>query len=347
MQEKCGLQLINKYRSAIMGFAALWILFFHEWIPVLEGHWKAYEVEVFWKTIGFCGVDFFLFLSGMGLVYAIRKHNVLTFYKRRLLRVFIPFLVIAVVMALAQEWSFGTLWCNLLGVNFYTKSIYSFLWFGPAILTLYLVFPLYYYFFNKASSKVQFTLCALVVWLVISIVVDDIMRGDLYGFTNRIPVFLVGILAGYLVQEREIVFTRLTWCLCLLLFGAGMYLAYMTGELDYFLLVPLSDCCVPNFLMAISGSCLLAKLFQLMEVYLKAVGKVILRFLGFFGGLSLELYCVQEWVGNQIMQRMIDEYSKMVINVAVFLAVLAASLVLAGICKLIRMLLELPERLVG
>ena len=27
-----GLDLISKYRGAIMGFAALWILFFHEWV---------------------------------------------------------------------------------------------------------------------------------------------------------------------------------------------------------------------------------------------------------------------------------------------------------------------------
>lgn len=336
MQEKNAFRLINKYRSAIMGVAALWILFFHEWIPTMEGHWRAYAVECFVKQIGFCGVDFFLFLSGMGLVYAIQKYNVITFYKRRLMRVFIPFMVIAVAMAIVQDWNLATWASNLFGVNFYTKSIYSFLWFGPAIYTIYLLFPVYYYFFAKAPSKYQFTLGALLVWLALSIWASDVMRGDLYGFTNRIPVFLVGVLAGWIVQNQEVVFTKLTWGLCGLTFIIGLYLAYMTGNEDYFLLVPVSDCGVPNFLLATSGSFLFAKLFQLIDVYLRPFGKVVLKILGFFGGLSLELYCVQEWIGSQIMAHMMDRYSDKVINVVVFVGVVLSSMVLWLLCEGIR-----------
>lgn len=345
MQEKNAFRLINKYRSAIMGVAALWILFFHEWIPTLEEGSVAYEIECFVKQIGFCGVDFFLFLSGMGLVYAIQKYNVFTFYKRRLLRVFIPFLVIAVAMAIVQDWSLATWAGNLFGVNFYTKSIYSFLWFGPAIFTIYLLFPLYYYFFAKAPSKYQFTLGALLVWMALSIGASDIMREDLYGFTNRIPVFLVGVLAGWIVQEQEVIFTKLTWGLCGLMFLAGLYLAHMTGNEDYFLLVPISNCCVPNFLLATSGSFLLAKLFQLIDIHLRLFGKGVLKFFGFFGTLSLELYCVQEWVGSLIMQRMMDRYSNMTINLAVYAGVIIACIALWAVYKLLRMLLELPSKL--
>ena len=87
MEEKSMIAVISKYRKAIMGFAALWILAMHEWrllIPYGESFW---EREVFLKDIGFCGVDIFLLLSGMGLTYAIKKSSVGRFYFGRIKRI--------------------------------------------------------------------------------------------------------------------------------------------------------------------------------------------------------------------------------------------------------------------
>lgn len=50
MEEKSMIAVISKYRKAIMGFAALWILAMHEWrllIPYGESFW---EREVFLRT---------------------------------------------------------------------------------------------------------------------------------------------------------------------------------------------------------------------------------------------------------------------------------------------------------
>ena len=69
-----------------MGFAALWILFFHEWVTLFVNNQVGVNIEGYLKRIGFCGVDIFLLLSGIGLTFAIRKGNVLTFYYRRIKR---------------------------------------------------------------------------------------------------------------------------------------------------------------------------------------------------------------------------------------------------------------------
>lgn len=53
-----------------MGFAALWILFFHEWQILSTPGSLWHEIEYFVKRIGFCGVDIFFLLSGMGMVYS-------------------------------------------------------------------------------------------------------------------------------------------------------------------------------------------------------------------------------------------------------------------------------------
>ena len=54
-----------------MGFATLWILMFHVYIPVLGRYDRLLAIESFIKRIGFCGVDIFLIASGIGLVHAI------------------------------------------------------------------------------------------------------------------------------------------------------------------------------------------------------------------------------------------------------------------------------------
>lgn len=340
MEKKSTFQLVNKYRGAIMGIAALWILFFHEWIPIMEGHWKTYAVEVYIKTIGFCGVDFFLFLSGIGLVYAISKGSVFSFYKRRLQRVFIPFLVMAVILAVRQGWDGSTFFRNVFAINFYTRDIYSFLWYVPAILTLYLLFPFYYRLFEKSSNKYLFTGAVLLIWLLLSIWGDAVIREDLYGFTNRIPVFVVGILVGWIMRQREVVFSGLAWFVCIIAFITGLYLAYVTNFENYFLLVPISDCCLPNFLIAISGTFMLAKLFQVVDLHMKELGKLILRFFSFFGAISLELYCVQEYVGHFIMINMSEKYSDLLINITTIVNVAISASGLWAVCWLIRKILE-------
>lgn len=146
-----GLDLISKYRGAIMGFAALWILFFHEWVTLFVNNQVGVNIEGYLKRIGFCGVDIFLLLSGIGLTFAIRKGNVLTFYYRRIKRILLPFLVMAIIRCALEKWPIIEFWKNISGINFYTKSIYSFLWFVPAILTLYLFFPWYYKLFTRKS----------------------------------------------------------------------------------------------------------------------------------------------------------------------------------------------------
>lgn len=323
-----GLDLISKYRGAIMGFAALWILFFHEWVTLFVNNQVGVNIEGYLKRIGFCGVDIFLLLSGIGLTFAIRKGNVLTFYYRRIKRILLPFLVMAIIRCALEKWPIIEFWKNISGINFYTKSIYSFLWFVPAILTLYLFFPWYYKLFTKTKKPVLFFLCSLEVWLVFSLFVRETMRGDLYGFTNRIPVFLAGVLLGWLTQQKKTTFTKGTWCLIAITFVAGLYLAYITNYKDYYLLVPTSNCCVPNFMISVSLPFLMAKFLDILShaKYTKPVGIGLTKVLSFFGTFSLEFYCVQEWLGWKIMGKMFEQQRPgWLINLAVLLAITAVS----------------------
>lgn len=321
-----GLNLLSKYRGAVMGLAALWILMFHEWQALFIGGTAPAEVEYFIKRIGFCGVDIFLFLSGIGLTFAIGKTNLPTFYYRRLKRIILPFLTMGIVRCILEKWTMDTFWKNLTGFNFYAKSMYSFLWFVPAIVTLYLVFPFFYKFFTASRKPVFFLLLSLEIWLIFSLAVRETMRGDLYGFTNRIPIFLIGVCIGWMTKNRKVAFTMTTWCTLLVTFILGLYLAYLTNYKGLYLLVPTSNCCMPNALIAVSFPFLLAKLLDWLCSKAAPIGKGLTKILCFFGTFSLEFYCVQEWFSGKMIPVLRErQMAPILINLVILLCVTAIS----------------------
>ncbi len=73
-------ETLSAHRTYLMGIAMVSVMLFHEgWI-----NWTPF---VAFRICGHLGVDIFLFLSGFGLVYSLRKHTVTDFYKRRICRI--------------------------------------------------------------------------------------------------------------------------------------------------------------------------------------------------------------------------------------------------------------------
>ena len=68
--------LISRYRSELMGIAMLWVMLFHCFLvsidqPLLKAV----------KDIGFCGVDIFIVMSGMGQYVSLAKNGRLKDYR--------------------------------------------------------------------------------------------------------------------------------------------------------------------------------------------------------------------------------------------------------------------------
>ena len=334
-----GFQLISKYRSAIMGFSALWILFFHTWVPLIDNSpnvfvYCLYFSERVLQRIGFCGVDIFLLLSGLGLTYAIRKGSLLQFYFRRFKRILPVFFIVAIVRCFVEHWSLTTFLGNISGFNFYVHDIYSFLWFVTAIVTLYLLFPLYYKLFCKVKNKYLVTGIAILVWFIASVLVRDIMRLDLFAFTNRIPIFLVGIHFGYITQNnKQLVFKKWIYAVLTVVFAAGVILAFFYNFRGFSIILPQGNCFLPNFLIAISLPFLLAKLLDILDRKAPKAGKIFVAFFAFFGAFSFELYCVQDWLMDAIPYLVYFEWPGILINVTSFLIISAISWVLSVIIK--------------
>lgn len=81
-----------------------------------------------------------------------------------------------------------------------------------------------------------FTIGAILLWLVLSMVLN--IRLDLYGFTNRIPIFLIGILIGWLCKHRKNEWGNGAYVTFFVMFVLGIYLAWQTNMKGMEILVP-------------------------------------------------------------------------------------------------------------
>ncbi|SCZ81249.1 acyltransferase family protein [Pseudobutyrivibrio xylanivorans] len=292
-----SLQLLNKYRAEIMGIFALWIFIFHIWLP----DWNLPMLLVLIKTMGYSGVDVFFLISGIGMTYAIKKQSIPVFYARRMKRLLPAYLIVGIIHAVKSPWSLMGFLANMSGYKFFTENIYSILWFVPAMGTFYFFFPWVYKLAEKTGATINFFADIIVVWAIASPLLIGTLREDLFIFTNRIPIFTVGVIFGLLIQNKDIFISRAGWITLILINILSVYLAYLTIYTDYFLFVPFSRYCIPTFFTAISFALLFAKMCDLLSNYGDSKFVIISKkILLFYGAMSLEFYCFQELYINAI-----------------------------------------------
>lgn len=320
-------KLCRKYRTALMGLAALSIFFFHEHQPLFTGVRVLGGCEALIKTVGCDGVEIFFLLSGIGLNFSYAKNpDIAAFYKRRLRRLALPFVLVGLLRLCTDRWSLLRFLTSITGLRFYLRDIYSLLWFVPAIMTLYLLFPLCYTLMGRCKSPARFTLYAITLWLLGAIVGNNFIRSDLYGFINRIPVFLIGIAVGRTLSDGGDIELSAPDYLAAALSGAvGVYLHYLTTVRG--VILPLY--CE----YALSGTLVALAVSVLVPAALEAVSaRRLTAVLGFFGEMSLEFYCLQEWIGERLLPHF-SALPAFLSNLLLFAAVTAAARLLMRAVK--------------
>lgn len=196
---------ISRFRTELMGVAMLIILLFHVDLPRHDTFFGLYR-------LGNLGVDFFLFLSGVGLWFAWSKGCTLRqFYYRRFIRIYPTWLLVATVYftyRYAIGKSYAHSWPELLGEVlcnwcFWTKGELTF-WYIPAIMALYLVAPPYMRLLQRHPVYRWLPLVG-VLWCIMVEWVSPLHSsvGHLEIFWSRVPIFFIGINVGEMVQQRQ------------------------------------------------------------------------------------------------------------------------------------------------
>lgn len=196
---------LSRFRSELMGFAALWVMLFHAYpftfkIAILD--------QI--KEIGFTGVDIFILLSAMGLYVSLSKpeaDSLGRFYVRRLVRVLPAYWLVVgcYSLFLVRTGSIGwstALW-NLSTLHYWFHIPDSFNWYIPSLLAFYLLAPFYVKLFRRCPWKAALTAAVFPVsygLYRLSIPPELYYTQD---FVCRLPAFALGILMGYYLTAGQ------------------------------------------------------------------------------------------------------------------------------------------------
>ncbi|MBQ7046990.1 MAG: acyltransferase [Oscillospiraceae bacterium] len=294
--------LLSKYRTTLMGFAIMWVMYFHIGI-------QSYNDFVwFFHRIGFYGVDIFLFLSGIGVYFSLKKRpKVSGFYKARLSRILPAYIIVATVAYLLlrlENGSIGDFLVYISGIGYWTRQS-RFDWYIPTQMLFYLLTPLFLLFYNKLSkeNRTGYTIACMSASLFLCLVLYYTDCTYLWGSAVRLAIFLLGIHTGSYVEEKRKI-SKGDLCVAVSMFLVGTLLSFFTHKHlsnPSYIMQGLNA--YPALLMMPSfcflTSCLLGKL---EEKFSKTVSVVSFPF-NLMGKYSLELYLL-----HQQLQKILPKY---------------------------------------
>ena len=194
------IQYIIDKRQALMGLSIIAILLYHSYV------WIAPEQSNYLKVFkfGYIGVDIFMYLSGFGLCFSYIKNKVSIFYFRRLIRIF-PLNILAGIFISLLEIHHGdniTVWdivCNVTTLYYYGIGGTYWNWFIPAIVILYMIFPVLFFL----SKKLGIYLFVILNFAIISFLALYHIDWRYSCLISRIPIFILGVLTFFYTQKEN------------------------------------------------------------------------------------------------------------------------------------------------
>jgi len=206
------LEIIGRYRSALMGIAALWIVALH--ILAFKPSLIGYLLD-FLRSIGFFGVDIFLFLSGFGLItgWVNKRYTLAAFYKRRLFKILPSYWVVLtggllLKILLRQDYRIGGFIAEIFCVGTLLDSYSNVrnsnfgLWFVDCIVIFYIAFPFIALLFQASNNYFRCTVIGIAASLLLSVTAGMHVKG-LNCMVCRMPSFLAGMYVGYCLIKKD------------------------------------------------------------------------------------------------------------------------------------------------
>lgn len=217
INNKIGLSLVSKYRNEIFGLSIISIIIFHfcESVLLSEGSAGncAYKFSsIYNQIISSSGVEIFLFLSGMGLFYSMKKNdNVSLFYSKRFKRVLIPYLIFGLIYWVINDFvifnfDFVQFIKDFLLITIWTNGVRRF-WFIGFILILYIVFPIFFKILNTTVKNRGLIFVLLLTVTVTACELTKRLVPEVYNNIElaicRVPIFLFGVYYGGKIYNNE------------------------------------------------------------------------------------------------------------------------------------------------
>ena len=212
--KKITYKILSDYRNFIMGIAMISIIIFHFAEDSMNAKYMYNGITKLFKTnIGSAGVDLFLMMSGLGLVYSMKKNSDINqFYKRRFVKILIPYFMVAIpsIIWLCINYNYDVLYFfkEILFINLIKKGTLWY-WYILFIILCYIIFPLIFNF-TESSKKIDivqikiFNLCNSILLLSILMCMYNKVFFARYNIMLlRLLPFFIGVLLGYYSYNKK------------------------------------------------------------------------------------------------------------------------------------------------
>ncbi|MGM9614972.1 MAG: acyltransferase [Oscillospiraceae bacterium] len=319
---------MNRYRTELMGFAAIWIALLHSYA---EGPLQGVSIPVISSLMnrGNLGVEIFLILSGIGLYYSMSKDSrALPFYKKRLSRVVMPWLIVSapywlIRAHITNHMTVKWLLLNWTGLSFFLDGTTT-VWYVVFILVMYLVYPLVFRL-QKKKPELVLLLAVLVVManMLLFLLSSGIYKRYEIALT-RIPVFLMGSYLGGILSDRDNKSNQKRLYLVMTYAVAAAVIFLLRGTIR----AGHPSLSVMFYRYGGAGIAMLVMLV-LCCLFERFNGSRLRSILAFFGTMSLEFYLVNVFVRNLTLSTELIHYGPGV------LSCLAAGTAIFGVSVLI------------
>lgn len=283
-----------------MGLQILLILIFH-FTEDCKVHDVRYDgwIYFFYNYIRSSGVDGFLFLSGLGLYFSLKRQpNKKVFYQKRWTKLFIPYIIVAIpvwfwIDIITKKEGVSSFLIDFFFLSFFQDGQRLF-WYVLMIAFCYLIFPYLFEVVDQVSDQVSERLrtMALCLAVIVFTVMLQLYHNDLYQNISialtRFPVFFVGIAIGKSTYEKR---------------NMSVYTPFVMLGISLLLLGPLEFYNKTIFGMFIRGAlnisiCLVfVVILSLIDekkdwFKIKSIIKLFTSVLEWFGKYTFELYLV-------------------------------------------------------
>lgn len=234
-----NLYVYSKYRTQIMGLAAIMIILCH--IRGLDYSQVPYMEKIIW--IGNYGVELFLFVSGLGMYHSLNQNEKLVkWYKKRYLRITIPFVLIT-----AAIYSFRFVLGVYASLPDFLLSITTleFWLFHRGAWYVAMLFPLYLFtpcLVNALKSKYKYLIMSFMIIMLLYVSrvhVENNIICNIQFVLVRIPFYILGIGLAPLVMSKYNLKIRyasaifmvgmMIWHYLGVSFGGGIVIVLLTG----------------------------------------------------------------------------------------------------------------------
>lgn len=196
-----SLQSISQCRNHLMGYAILGVLIGH--ILVFGDVHNTGLIKIIYWLSGLVHTAGFLFISGFGVFYSLHKNgNIFNFYKRRIKRFVLPFLMMAIpffmLVCYVNGYGIKQYLLYISTIEFWLHGNYHGMWYIAVSLLLYVITPPICIIFTNLKTPrlvTEISILCLALCICYSIRVHFAIYYEQVGIgLTPLPMFYVGFL---------------------------------------------------------------------------------------------------------------------------------------------------------